>query len=48
MASTQTHVDQPLCVDCAAQLKDEVEAQVNTTVRVGSWMWARVRVGVCT
>lgn len=28
LASTSTHVDHPLCLDCAAQLKDEIEAQV--------------------
>lgn len=29
MATTQTHVDHPLCLDCAAQLKDEMDSQVN-------------------
>lgn len=28
LASTTTQADQPLCLDCAAQLKDEIEAQV--------------------
>jgi hypothetical protein len=28
LASTVTGVDHPLCLDCAAQLKEEVEAQV--------------------
>eukprot|EP00983_Pelagomonas_calceolata_P120229 1160684-Pelagomonas_calceolata.AAC.8 len=27
LASTTTQADQPLCLDCAAQLKDEIEAQ---------------------
>jgi hypothetical protein len=30
IASTATHVDHPVCLDCAAQLKDEIEAQVST------------------
>jgi len=33
MASNQTHVDHPLCLDCAAQLKDEIEAQIQDTER---------------
>jgi len=33
MASTSTHVDHPMCLDCAAQLKDEVEAQIQETER---------------
>lgn len=28
LASTVTGVDHPLCLDCAAQLKEEVEAQI--------------------
>ncbi|GFH19307.1 uncharacterized protein HaLaN_16235 [Haematococcus lacustris] len=28
LAASSTHLDQPLCLDCAAQLKDEVEAQI--------------------
>ena len=39
MASTQTQVDQPLCLDCAAQLKDEVEAQV---CLAGEWCMTAV------
>ncbi|KAF5839533.1 autophagy protein [Dunaliella salina] len=31
LASTTTQADQPLCLDCAAQLKDEIEAQVAET-----------------
>eukprot|EP00877_Chromochloris_zofingiensis_P002894 jgi/Chrzof1/12605/Cz07g00210.t1 len=33
LASTATVVDHPLCLDCAAQLKEEVEAQVAETER---------------
>jgi hypothetical protein len=32
MASGATGVDHPLCLDCAVQLKEEVEAQVGTGV----------------
>lgn len=33
LASSQTQVDHPLCLDCATQLKDEVEAQIQDAER---------------
>eukprot|EP00798_Chlamydomonas_sp_ICE-L_P021839 gene21837-28869_t len=33
MASTHTQVDHPLCLDCAAQLKDEIDAQIQDAER---------------
>lgn len=33
LASTQTRVDHPLCLDCATQLKDEVDSQIQETER---------------
>ncbi|KAG1670187.1 hypothetical protein FOA52_014963 [Chlamydomonas sp. UWO 241] len=33
IASLQTQVDHPLCLDCEAQLKDEIEAQIQESER---------------
>lgn len=43
MASTSTHVDHPMCLDCAAQLKDEIEAQVGMLI----WIHGSAIVPVC-
>ena len=46
LASTTMHVDQPVCLDCAAQLKDEIEAQVcvyRVCVRVQACVFECVR-----
>jgi hypothetical protein len=32
LAATATHVDHPLCLDCAQQLREEVESQVGRSL----------------
>jgi hypothetical protein len=43
MASLQTQVDHPLCLDCEVQLKDEIEAQVTNCNKQASRIKLRHR-----